>query len=46
MILLKTFVVFNGNIYANINTSQHKGVQSIKIKIYDGVNAASCSGRS
>ena len=44
MILLKTFVVSDGNIYANINMSQHNGTDSIKFKINDGVNAASRSG--
>jgi len=46
VILLKTFGVFDCNIYANINMSQHNGLDSIKIKINDGVNAASRSGSS
>jgi hypothetical protein len=45
VILLKTFLVFDGNIYANIKISQHNGKESNKIKIYDGVKATSRSGR-
>jgi hypothetical protein len=33
-------------IYANINVSQHNGIDSIKIKIVAGVNEASRSGSS
>jgi hypothetical protein len=46
VILLKTFVVFDGNIYASINMSQHKGIDPIQIKINDGVNAALRSASS
>jgi hypothetical protein len=46
VILLKTFFVFGGNIYANINMSQHNGIDSITIKAYDGVNVASRSDLS
>jgi hypothetical protein len=40
VILLKTFVVFDRSIYANIKMSQHNGIDSSKIKTYDGVNTA------
>ena len=46
VILLKTFGVFDHNIYADINMSQHNGIDSIKIKINEGVNADSRFGSS
>ena len=46
VMLLKTFCVSDCNIYANINMSQHKGIDALKIKNDDGENADSRSGSS